>query len=110
MEILEALKKALEAMKAWTDENKVSKVSGKDLSTNDYTTADKNKVAAMPNDLVIINGKLYLAKDGVPIQDSMVELPSGGTVINGSGVTKEYVDNIVAQKTQVQIITWGADD
>lgn len=28
-------------------ENKVDKVSGKGLSTNDYTTADKNKLAAL---------------------------------------------------------------
>jgi hypothetical protein len=65
-------------MKAWTDENKVSKVSGKGLSTNDYTTADKNKVANMANDLVVIDSKLYLAQDGIPLQSSAVTLPSGG--------------------------------
>ena len=82
MEILQALKKTVESMKAWTDENKVSKVSGKGLSTNDYTTADKNKVAKMANDLVVIDSKLYLAQDGIPIEDSAVTLPSGGS---GSG-------------------------
>jgi hypothetical protein len=78
MDVLQALKKALEAMKAWTDENKVSKVSGKGLSTNDYTTADKNKVANMANDLVVIDSKLYLAQDGVPLEKTAVTLPSGG--------------------------------
>ena len=78
MEILQALKKVTESIKAWTDENKVDKVSGKGLSSNDYTTADKNKVASMANDLVIIDGKLYLAKDGVPIDDTAVTLPEGG--------------------------------
>ena len=79
MNVLQALKKSLEAMKAWTDENKVSKVSGKGLSTNDYTTADKNKVANMANDLVVIDSKLYLAQDGVPLEGSAVTLPSGGS-------------------------------
>lgn len=78
MDILQALKKTVESIKAWTDENKVSKVSGKGLSTNDYTTADKNKVAKMANDLVVIENKLYLAQDGVPIEGSVVALPSGG--------------------------------
>ena len=78
MDILQALKKVTESIKAWTDENKVDKVSGKGLSSNDYTTAEKNKVAAMANDLVIIDGKLYLAKDGVPIDDTAVTLPEGG--------------------------------
>ena len=78
MDILQALKKTVESMKAWVDENKVSKVSGKGLSTNDYTTADKNKVAKMANDLVVIDSKLYLAQDGVPIDGTAVALPSGG--------------------------------
>lgn len=79
--IIEALKNVTESIKAWADENKVTKVSGKGLSTNDYTTADKNKVANIANDLVVIDSKLYLAQDGVPIEDSAVTLPSGG----GSG-------------------------
>lgn len=79
MDILQALKKTVESIKAWTDENKVSKVSGKGLSTNDYTTADKNKVANMANDLVVIDSKLYLAQDGVPLENTAVTLPSGGS-------------------------------
>lgn len=79
--IMEAFKVATESIKAWADENKVAKVSGKGLSTNDYTIADKNKVSNMANDLVVIDGKLYLAQDGVPIEKTAVTLPSGG----GSG-------------------------
>ena len=78
MDILQVIKKTVESIKAWTDENKVSKVSGKGLSTNDYTTTDKNKVANMANDLVVIDSKLYLAKDGIPIENTAVTLPSGG--------------------------------
>ena len=79
MDILQALGKVTESIKAWTDENKVSKVSGKGLSTNDYTTADKNKVANIANDLVVIDSKLYLAQDGVPLEGTAVTLPSGGS-------------------------------
>ena len=76
--VMEALQRVTSAMKEWVDENKVSKVSGKGLSSNDYTAADKAKVAGIANDLVVMDGKLYLAKDGVPIEDTAVTLPSGG--------------------------------
>lgn len=79
IDIFEALKRVTTSIKTWVDENKVEKVSGKGLSTNDYTTADKNKVSNMANDLVVLDGKLYLAKDGVPLEDTAVTLPSGGT-------------------------------
>lgn len=87
MNILDALKKSISATRDWVDENKVQKVSGKGLSTNDYTTADKNKVVNMPNDLVVLDGKLYLAQDGNPLTDSAVTLPSGG----GGGSTSSAI-------------------
>jgi hypothetical protein len=77
--ILDALKQVTTSIKEWVDENKVQKVSGKGLSTNDYTTVDKNRVASMPNDLVVLDGKLYLAQDGIVFNDSAVTLPSGGS-------------------------------
>ena len=81
MNVLDALKKSISAIKEWTDENKVQKVSGKGLSTNDYTNADKEKVSqieTIPNDLVVLDGKLYLAQDGIILDDSAVSLPSVG--------------------------------
>ena len=95
MELLHALKKTVEAIKAWTDENKVSKVSGKGLSTNDYTTTDKNKVANMANDLVVIDSKLYLAQDGVPLEGTAVTLPSGG----GSTSASITLNNLLGSNT-----------
>lgn len=77
MDIMSALKKTVTSIKEWVDENKVQKVIGKGLSSNDYTTAEKNRVANMPNDLVILDGKLYLAQDGTPMTDSAVTLPEG---------------------------------
>lgn len=88
MDVISALRKTTSSIKEWTDENKVQKVSGKGLSTNDYTTADKNKVDNIPNDLIILDGKLYLAQDGVTINDSAVTLPSGG---GGGGTTSGSV-------------------
>ena len=72
--VMEALKIVTESIKAWADDDKVEKVSGKDLSTNDYTTEEKNKVANIANDLIVIDKKIYLSKDGKPVS-SGVELP-----------------------------------
>lgn len=87
LSVMDALKQTITAIKNWTDENKVQKVSGKGLSTNDYTTAEKNKVAAIPNDLVVLDGKLYLAQDGTPLPETAVTLPSGGGSGSGSSAT-----------------------
>lgn len=78
IDIMSALKKVTSEIKDWTDNNKVSKVVGKDLSSNDYTNADRTKVQNIPNDLIILDNKLYLAQDGTPLDDSAVTLPSGG--------------------------------
>ena len=45
MDIMDALKQVTSSIKNWADDDKVQKVSGKGLSTNDYTTAEKNKLA-----------------------------------------------------------------
>lgn len=78
MDVMSALRKITTSIKEWADENKVQKVNGKGLSTNDYTNVDKNKVKNMPNNLLILDGKLYLAQDGIALNDSAVTLPSGG--------------------------------
>lgn len=84
--ILDALKEVVLAVKNWTDENKVQKVDGKDLSTNDYTTEEKNKVASIPNDLIVLDGSLYLAYDGVLVKNSAVTLPGDGSGSSDSSV------------------------
>ena len=90
MEIMKAFERVTSAIKSWVDENKVTKIDGKGLSTNDYTDADKNKldnIDGIPNDLVILDNKLYLAQDGVIIDDSAVTLPSGGGGSSSGSVT-----------------------
>lgn len=77
MNVLEALRSTVEAIKSWTDENKVQKVSGKGLSSNDYTTAEKQAVSGIATDLTLLEGKLYLSKNGELISGG-VTLPTGG--------------------------------
>ena len=87
IDVMSALRKVTTEIRDWTNDNKVAKVSGKGLSTNDYTTADRTKVQNIPNDLMILNNKLYLAQDGTPLDDSAVTLPSGGGGGGGSSAT-----------------------
>ena len=75
--VIDALRQVITIIKNWVDNNKVQKINGKGLSTNDYTTEDKNKVANMPNDLIILNGELYLAHDGIVVPNSAVALLNG---------------------------------
>lgn len=65
IDVMSALKTTVGAIKAWADENKASKDE-------------------VPNDLVVLDGKLYLAQNGVAIEDSAVNLPSGGGTSSGS--------------------------
>ena len=98
LSVMEALRKVTTDIREWVDNNKVSKVSGKGLSTNDYTTAEKTKVSNIPNDLVVLDGKLYLAQDGVTLVDSAVTLPSGGGSGGGSSATitlKNLLDSTI---------------
>ena len=85
MNIMEALEQMTKSIKEWVDNNKVSKAADKGLSTCDYTQEHLNKVNNMPNDLVVLNNKLYLAQDGIPFIDSAVTLSdiNGGNGQNG---------------------------
>ena len=56
--------------------NKVDKVSGKDLSTNDYTTAEKDKLAGIGTILGAVNGSTSIANKSVAGDDSTVNLGS----------------------------------
>ena len=99
VKLIDALREVTSSIKNWADENKVQKVSGKGLSSNDYTTADKNKVASIPNDLVVLDGKLYLAQDGIAINDSAVTLPSGGGSGGGTSSATITLKNLLDSNT-----------
>ena len=47
MDVFSALRQVTAAIRKWVDDNKVDKVSGKGLSTHDYTTAEKNKLSGI---------------------------------------------------------------
>jgi hypothetical protein len=83
------IKYILDKVQAWLD-NKVDKVSGKGLSTNDYTTAEKNKLdgieaGAQVNTVTSVAGKtgaVTLSKSDVGLGnvDNVKQMPiSGGT-------------------------------
>lgn len=78
--IMDALKKVTTDISSWTNDkldSKVDKVGGKSLSTNDYTTVDKNKVNEMATGLQVLNDKLYLTNSDGIIESTATTLPSG---------------------------------
>jgi hypothetical protein len=91
-------------------DKKVDKVSGKGLSTNDFTTAYKNKVdAAVPNTRTVngkaLSGNITLSASDVNALPSSTALFSGNyndltnkpTIPSISGLaTEEYVNDAVA--------------
>lgn len=58
-------------------DSKVDKVSGKGLSTNDYTTTEKNKLAGIANSANNYSHPTYTAHTGVPIDNAAPDF--GGT-------------------------------
>ena len=86
MNVMDAFRQVTSSIKNWAEENKVQKVSGKGLSTNDYTEADRTAVKKIPTGLTILDGKLYMSKDGELVSGG-VTLPSGGGGGGGSSAT-----------------------
>nr|DAG81039.1 MAG TPA: Head fiber protein [Caudoviricetes sp.] len=85
-------------------ETKVDKVSGKQLSTNDYTTTDKNKVANVPS-----NTTTELAKKAVTINKTAT-LGTSWTVKTGYVQQVVTVQGILATDTPIiDLITTTAD-
>ncbi len=83
---------------------------------NDDTT---HSITIKPTDDLIKLDSKFLPDEAISIQSDWNEIDESSKAFiknkpiipNLEGYsTKEYVDNVVAQKTQVQIITWEADD
>lgn len=94
--IMEALRKTTDAIHSWTSEkltNKVDKIDGKALSTNDYTEADKQAVSNIATDLTLLDNKLYLSKNGELLSNG-VSLPSGGGTGGSSGGSITLVNEL----------------
>lgn len=83
-------------------DNKVDTETGKGLSTNDFTTALKNKLNAMPNitnydaanDRITIGSKTYQLTEYVPIPDYYVGFANSSTA-NFQAMTKEQLMALV---------------
>ena len=111
MKIMDALEEVILSIKAWADKNKVAKVAGKDLSTNDYTNIDKTKVDNMANGLVRIANEVFLSKDGIPVSDgvSLATGEGGNITVNGIGPDENGNIQISTSLEQVQT-DWSQED
>lgn len=96
MNIMDALKRTTENIWSKTKDglnNKVDKISGKSLSTNDYTETDRQAVSMIPTELTLLDGKLYMSKNGT-LLSSGVTLPSGGS--SGGGGASITLNNLLS--------------
>lgn len=91
---------------------RVEKVEGKGLSENDYTTAEKNKLANIEAgaNKTVVDSALSASSEN-PVQNKVVNAAiSTLNTLVGDKTVSEQITSAVAQKSQVQIIRWGADD
>lgn len=81
------------------DNTKVDKVSGKGLSTNDYTTAEKSKLASLSNyddtELRNLIGNTYTKSE---VDTKIAESVTGGEVDLSNYYTKAETDSKVSNK------------
>jgi hypothetical protein len=78
MDIISALKTAIEKIRDWVDEKKVDKDGNKKLTDENYTASEKNRVKNMVTGIGIVGDKLYLKNDNGIIESTATALPSGG--------------------------------
>ena len=100
MDIMSALKKVTTDIRDWTNNTKADKNIVDSMSTNMNVMSEK--LDGIPNDLVIIEGKLYLAQDGTPLDDTAVQLPEGGG--GGSGPSQSITLTISVPNSTIPLI------
>ena len=88
--------------------NYVTKITGKGLSTNDYTTAEKEKLAGLENyDDTGVNNKLYLILSSIGMNKKNLCPVSGGSVTNSGyviGTSTNYYP--IKLKSDNYTISW----
>ena len=87
----------------FADANKVDKISGKSLSTNDYTTAEKNKLAGIAegaNKTIVDSALSSTSTD--PVQNKVVNaaINNLNTLVGDTAVATQ-ISNAVASKADV---------
>lgn len=87
----------------FADANKVDKISGKSLSTNDYTTAEKNKLAGIAEgaNKTIVDSELSSTSTD-PVQNKVVNAAINdlNTLVGDTAVATQ-ISNAVASKADV---------
>ena len=92
--------------------NKVDKVDGKILSTNDYTTTEKTKLEGIAEGAtkVLVDSELSSTSTN-PVENKAVNAAiSNLSTLVGDKKVSEQIADFAAQRSQVQIITWEDDD
>ena len=94
LDIIEALQKTTESIRDWSNKklnNKVDKVGGKQLTEQNYSLEEKNKVANMATGLLVVDDVLFLKTDNGYMSDTGIDLSQygGGGGPSGSKVTVE---------------------
>lgn len=96
-------------------ENKVDKIPGKGLSTNDFTNTDKTRVNSVPNKVDKVTGKGLSTNDYTTLDKDRVNeipgivntLPNKVDVVAGKGLSTN--DYTTTEKNKLSGIAAGAD-
>ena len=92
MDILSSFEMVIMAIKQWVDTKKADKSVVDNISSDVETMTNQ-----MPNDLVIVDDKLYLAKDGVALDGSDVDLATISVVESIFGITDVEIGEMMAR-------------
>ena len=100
---------------------KVDKVAGKGLSTNDYTTQDKEMLASASSGVTNLQSLVGDQSVATQIAEAVKTKSDAGHDHNNAydeigaaaaalESAKQYTNGEIAKMSQIQIITWEADD
>lgn len=101
LDIIEALKTTTKSIRDWSNKklnSKVDKVSGKQLTDQNYSLDDKNRVANMATGLMVIDDVLFLKTDSGYMSEAGIDLSQYGGGGGGGGGTssdKVKVENLM---------------
>lgn len=98
LDILEALQKTTQSIRDWSNKklnNKVDKVSGKQLSDQNYSLTDKNRVDNMATGLIVVDGVLFLKTDDGYMSETGIDLSQYGGGGGGPSGSKVTVENLL---------------
>lgn len=99
LDIIEALQKTTQSIRDWSNKKfntKVDKVGGKQLTDQNYSIDEKNRVANMATGLMVVDDVLFLKTDSGYMSESGIDLSQyGGGGGGGSSSNKVTVENLL---------------